>query len=213
MVSAALLLALVLPVCTVAKGPPNKPTWPSKFFVNFQEFYSDGGGDNHEGGYALDANYVDNKTGIKGAQVIYRGITEDEACNAVNPGTSCVTLAVAGQRYLLFEDGTPTCCRCCSWKNGCGPLMPKWTENATYTGTKTVRGEICYSYSIPGVENNSLSVRASDGMICELENGGNVTDFFEFIPATFKDTIPADTFNVPASCDNWCGPHAECKLG
>ena len=31
--------------------------------------------------------------------------------------------------YLSFESGTPLCCRCCSWENGCGPILPKWTEN------------------------------------------------------------------------------------
>jgi hypothetical protein len=108
-----LLLALVTVVST---APPAKPTWPSTFFVNFQEYFLGGGGKAYAGGYALDVDYVDNATGIKGAQIIYRGPTMDESCNAVNPGQACVTLAVAGQRYLMFEDGSPICCRCCSWK-------------------------------------------------------------------------------------------------
>lgn len=69
----------------------------------------------------------------------------------------------------VFALGTQiTCCRCCSWKNGCGPLMPKWTENCSLIGTKIVRGEPCYSYAVPGTpnsSNSSLSVRVSDGMM------------------------------------------------
>jgi len=181
--------------------------------VNFEEFWPDGGGDSKEAAYALDMTYVDPATGIVGAQAVLRGDTEDFSCSAVNPGNKCVTLAVGGQRYLLFDDGPTTCCRCCSWENGCGPLAPQWTENATYLGTKTVRGELCYSYNIAGNENNSYSVRASDGLPCALNNAG--FDFYEFIPSTYKADVPgaADLFKVPGGCDTWCGAHGACKFG
>jgi hypothetical protein len=74
-----------------------------------------------------------------------------------------------------------------------------------------VRGEICYSYTIQGNQNNSLSVRASDGMLCELDNAGS--DFFEFEPSTFKKTVPEGSFKTPTGCNNWCGAHAACKFG
>ena len=209
----SLLLQVVIPLSSSTPlTPPSKPTWPSSFAVNFQESFSDGTGASYEGLYALDMNYVDKATGIQGAEVILRGPTPEYSCNAVNPGTKCVTLAVGGQRYLQFEDGSPICCRCCSWANGCGPLAPAWTENATYIGEQIVRGEKCYDYNILGSSNNSLSVRASDGMVCALNNAGD--DFFEFIPSTYKKTVSdTDLFQVPAGCDTWCGPHAVCKLG
>jgi hypothetical protein len=210
-----LLHTAVVAAVAVAE-PPTKPTWPALFSVRFQEFWAGGDGKNSEAFYLLDADYVDNATSKKGAQYVARsGSTLDSSCHAVNPGNACDTIVVAGQRYLSFDDAIPgtrtTCCRCCSWENGCGPLMPKWTDSATYTGTKIVRGEPCYSYSIPGLQNNSLSVRVSDGRICDLDNAG--TDFFEFIPSTYKPSVPAGQFEVPAGCDTWCGAHGECALG
>ena len=207
-------LASLASLTSLTPPPPARPTWPATFFVNFEEFWSGGGGDGREAGYALDMTYVDPATGIKGAQAVLRGPSEDFSCNAVNPGSKCVTLAVGGQRYLSFEDGPVTCCRCCSWGDGCGPLTPQWTENATYAGTKIVRGETCYDYNIVGNSNNSLSVRASDGALCALSNAG--ADFFEFIPSTFRHNVPnaEDLFKVPAGCNNtWCGAHGACKFG
>ena len=207
-----ILLLLCLIQESQSKTPPSKPIWPSTFSVNFMEAFKNGQGATFEGLFATDLNYIDNKTGIKGAEVILRGTTPEYTCAAVNPGTACVTLAVAGQRYLQFETGTPTCCRCCSWANGCGPLKMEWTENATYTTSRIVRGELCYDYSILGNSNNSLSIRASDGEICALDNAGD--DYFEFIPSTYKkQVVDTDLFKVPGSCDTWCGPHGACKQG
>ena len=60
------------------------------------------------GAYALDANYVDNATNIRGGEFIARGgTTLDPSCSAVNPGSACDTIVVAGQRYLSFEDDIP----------------------------------------------------------------------------------------------------------
>ena len=88
----------------------------------------------------------------------------------------------------------------------------EWTENATYTTSRIVRGELCYDYSILGNSNNSLSIRASDGEICALDNAGD--DYFEFIPSTYKkQVVDTDLFKVPGSCDTWCGPHGACKQG
>jgi hypothetical protein len=210
----ALVVSIIF-VGVLATGPPDKPTWPTNFFCQFEEYFKGGGGQSNPGAFVLDLDYIDNATGIKGAQAILRNDgTADESCNAVNPGPKCVTLAVGGQRYLSFESGAPLCCRCCSWKNGCGPLIPKWTENATFAGTKIVRGEVCNSFKIQGFSTNYLHVRASDGQICELDNG--MTDFMEFIPPSYKPLGPSlakDLFKVPGGCDTWCGAHGDCKFG
>ena len=53
------------------------------------------------GAFALDLTWVDNATGIKGAQIILRNDGSKEyTCNAVNPGPKCNTLSVAGHRYV-----------------------------------------------------------------------------------------------------------------
>ena len=199
-------------MASVARAPPAKPAWPPTFFVNAEEFFSGGGGAGTEAGYAYDSTYVDKATGIVGAEAILRGVSMDPSCEAVNPGNACATLSVAGHRYLTFADGLPGCCRCCSWGNGCSPFQAGWAANATYIGSKTVRGELCYSYAIQN--NNTLSVRASDGMLCELDSvdGGNRA-YAEFIPSTFKTQIPGGIFSVPAGCDTWCGAHGDCARG
>jgi hypothetical protein len=205
---------LMLATSVQGKAPPAKPTWPSTFFVNFEEFFAGGDGQSYHGAFVLDMDFVDKATGIKGAEAVDRGPSKDSTCEAINPGQSCITVSVGGQRYLNFDDGSPICCRCCSWANGCGPLVPRWTDNATFIGSKTVRGELCYSYLIPGNQNNSLSVRASDGMICDLDNAGE--DFFEFLPKSYSPTISpaaARLLSVPGGCDTWCGAHGECALG
>ena len=56
--------------------------------------------------------------------------------------------------------------------------MPAWAENATFAGTKIVRGEVCYSYLIAGTEASYLHIRAADGQICELDVA--MSTFFEF---------------------------------
>lgn len=150
--------------------------------------------------------------------MIFRGDGAlDPTCQAVNPGPKCNHLVVGGQRYLNFESGSPTCCRCCSWKDGCGPVLPEWTANASYVGTKVVRGELCYSYLIQGFQANHLHVRASDGQLCELDNAD--MDFFEFVPASYEPFVPhsqqKDLFQVPKGigCDTWCGAKGDCKFG
>lgn len=143
----------------------------------------------------------------------------DASCNAVNPGPKCNTISVGGQRYLSFEDGSPLCCRCCSWENGGGPVDIESTlmKNATYMGTKLIRGQTCTSWEIAeGSERRYVHVRSSDGQLCELDDV-NITDFLEFIPSSFKSPVPPDYasnfFTPPTGCSKWCGPHGDCKAG
>jgi hypothetical protein len=59
--------------------------------------------------------------------------------------------------------------------------------------------------------------KASDGLLCELDNNGGTPtgDYFEFIPSTFKDHVPdaSDLFTVPGDCNTWCGAKGSCALG
>jgi len=91
--------------------------------------------------------------------------------------------------------------------------MPKWTENATYTGNKTIRGELCYSYTIQGYSKNMLYTRAKDGQLCELDNA--MADYLQFIPMSYTPSVPdaSSLFQVPAQCNTWCGDHGDCKFG
>ena len=212
------LVLLVASVGALAPvpAPPAKPTWPSSFWANFVEFYRGGEGQAFDGAFALDLEHVDQATGIKGAQTILRNDGSlDPTCHAVNPGPKCVQISVGGQRYLSFESGSPLCCRCCSWEDGCGPVVPEWTQNASYVGTKVVRGELCYSYEIPGYSSNHLLVRASDGQLCELDNAD--ADYFEFIAKSYKPSVPSGLadglFKKPAGCDAWCGAKGDCCFG
>ena len=205
------MVAQLLCVMLAANGlaAPARPSWPPSFSAHFEEFFSNGNGTAHHGLFALDVAYIDNATGIAGAQAIYRDSSPDETCHAVNPQGHCIQLSVGGQRYLLFEEGTPQCCRCCSWANGCGPTRPAWTENATLEGTRVVRGQTCYVYRMTGRTTSHLLVRASDGQVAELDRGG--VDFMQFIPLTYQPRASPELFRVPSGCDAWCGPHADCK--
>ena len=94
-------------------------------------------------------------------------------------------LAVGGQRYLVYQDA---CCRCCSWANGCGPVVPSWTVNATYSGPKQVNGQTCSSYLIQGFEPNHLLQRTNDSQLCELDNADE--DYLVFDPHTCAPPPP-----------------------
>ena len=137
---------------------------------------------------------------------------KDYNCGSVKgqDGTECTQLAVGGQRYLVYQDA---CCRCCSWANGCGPIVPSWTENATYAGQKQVNGQTCDSYLIQGFEANHLLQRANDTQLCELANAD--WDFFVFKPWSYKSTVDPAIFELPKGhdCSAWCGNVGDCKFG
>ena len=137
---------------------------------------------------------------------------KDYNCGSVKgqEGTECTQLAVGGQRYLVYQDA---CCRCCSWANGCGPIVPSWTENATYAGQKQVNGQTCDSYLIQGFQSNHLLQRANDTQLCELANAD--WDFFVFKPWSYKSTVDPAIFELPKGhdCSAWCGNVGDCKFG
>ena len=200
-------------LCKSAK--PTPLVWPTKFAANGTESFPPHNASGLAFSFAYDLEYVDTKTGIKGAQRIYRaGGTLDETCRAVRPGASCTQLAVGGQRYMVFPD---YCCRCCSWEHGCGPLSATWTEGAVYTGVRDVQGKQCDVYRIAAVEpvgnkTDSLSVRVSDGRLCELDTHSSEEKFI-FDESTYTTRVDPELFALPdADCHEWCGPKYACAI-
>jgi hypothetical protein len=189
------------------------PHWPSSFFANFTETFSVAQKSAvHHGWFALDLNY--SSGGFVGAEAIYRvdGQTAIGICKDFHKDTACIELAVAGQRYIVFPE-IQECCRCCSWKNGCGPLRSAWVDNASFIGVTPFDGEQCNRFSIPGeVEKENYISQTLDGkQLCELNNGG--ADQMNFTLSTWSGTVDPRLFDLPAGCDKHCGQRSACLIG
>ena len=198
---------LVLVLATTALGADPKPNWPSAFFANFTEnFARTGFAVNSTGYYALDLT----ANGGKGAQAIYRSDGTNTNCGVFHPNTPCVQLAVDKQRYLVFPE-LGECCTCCSWAQGCGPIIPAWAQNAKYVGRQDVNGEQCDAFAIQGYEMNHLLQTTDGSKLCELDNAGSDHMFFDL--ATFSNKVDPSLFALPAGgCSKKCGKGGECQL-
>merc|ERR1719343_562524 len=80
--------------------------------------------------------------------------SRDHLCAHFHLDTPCTMLTTLGWKYLVFPELT-SCCRCCSYKTGCGPLGTSWLSNATgnlkYRGVETVEGRACNHWTVQGL--------------------------------------------------------------
>jgi hypothetical protein len=84
--------------------------------------------------------------------------TRDHLCSSYHNGTSCNMLTTGGWKWLIWP-ALQTCCKCCSYANGCGPLLPAWVGNSSgivrYEGLVPVtyhRTQMkCHKWRIPGL--------------------------------------------------------------
>ena len=208
----ALLLSLVLvgalgggaaALPQTAAAP--EPFWPSVFFANFSEQHVTVATDSDIGFYALDLGF----DGGKGAQAIYRTNGTSTNCGGVHKDTPCTQLAVGGERYLVFPE-KDDCCVCCSWAEGCGPIVPAWTQGAKYKGRTEVNGVQCDDFEIDGFEPNRLLQTPDGKKLCELNNA--MVDVMKFDLASWGNTVDPALFALPkAGCSRRCGAVGECQ--
>ena len=184
-----------------------QPNWPSSFFANFtHEDFPKAGTSNGTGYYALDLGYDNGK----GAQAIFRSDGTSTICGKFHANTPCTQLAVGGQRYLVFPE-LGECCTCCSWKQGCGPILPQWTKNARYEGRQTIDGTVCDAFSIRGLQVDHLMQTTDGEKLCELDNGGVDHMFFDL--GTFTNTVDPALFALPTGgCSKRCGMAGHCSI-
>jgi hypothetical protein len=113
---------------------------------------------------------------------------------------------VDGLMYLDYPE-LDTCCTCCSWEEGCGPIVSGWTSNAIYEGQAVVNGTTCDKFSIQGVETkpNFLFQTLNASKVCELNNGGH--EKFVFDLPTFTPSVNPAFFQLPTTrdCTKRCG--------
>ena len=192
------------PLLALSAAP--QPSWPNSFISNFTEnFKADSFSKNSTGFYALDLGF----DGGKGAQLIYRSDGTNTNCGQFHPGAACTQLAVNEQRYLIFPE-LNTCCTCCSWKDGCGPIVPGWTSDAKYVGQKSINGETCDDFLIQGFEANHLLQTTDGTRLCELDNAGSDHMFFSRVGYSTK--VDPSVFALPAGgCSERCGKKGECQ--
>jgi hypothetical protein len=197
--------------------------WPSQFVSNFTETYLDGG--TGSGFWALDMQHAGGA-----AQAILRSDGSHTSCGYLHKNTPCVELAVGGVMYIDYPE-LGECCSCCTYDEGCGPIEPKWTENAVYQGRVEVEGTQCDNFTIQGVEarpnwllqtvsaNRTATNDGSEGQdgsmqICEVNNGGHEDMVFD--RASFSRVVDPAAFRLPAyGCEKQCGAAPQpydCKL-
>jgi hypothetical protein len=175
--------------------------WPRAFFAKMDESWPQlphlG---NNTGSYALDLAYSGAPPHV-GAEAIARSDGTGSQCANVHPNTPCTEVAKGGQRYFIFP-ALGTCCRCCSWANGCGPVEASWAANATLVGARSIGGRTCDDFKIMGYsENHVYQAQDASAQLCGLDNGGWDVMLYRNTSAA----VPPALFDVPAGCAESCG--------
>jgi len=133
-------------------------------------------------------------------------------CGSVMPkATNCSAVITQNGFFLNYPDND-YCCQCC---NGsiCQILRPDWVvnDNGTFIGQVTINGEECDEYLIIGFSKNYWAQRTSDGVPCELSNGGE--EIYVYNQDTFSTAgIPSQVFELPSSCTQKCPEDSFCSI-
>jgi len=171
--------------------------WPHAFLANFTETSSLSGISKMTTGYyAFDVEHGEAIYRVDGSGSFPSFVCKDK--------TPSLDIAVKGQRFMYFPE-KGDCCTCCSYQDGCGPLVPSWVQNATYEGTVTIDGVSCDKFLIQGNSPNYMAQTNNGQKVCELNNGG--ANIFDFVLGTFTLKPSPDLFVLPdMDCSKRCTP-------
>ena len=129
----------------------------------------------------------------------------DRYCGSVHPlkHTPCTHVAVNGMRYLIFPE-LKTCCSCCSFAAGCGPLTPTWLNNATYVPPAAGSDSSIDCFNVHGLQNNIFCQYSGSHAPLRLSQGKIDDTYYDV--STFVEGHPdPSVFELPSTCTTKCG--------
>jgi len=188
---------------SVGSGPVQAPQWPKAFSANY---VSPKEAKDTVGLYAISQS---------GELVTFEDGSRDHLCRKYHSGTSCSILTTRGYKYLVYPK-LEKCCKCCSYKNGCGPVGQKWLSNATgnmqyVDRIQGAHGQWCDRWSVYGLSPNLnyYSQFVESGKPCEvdgwnwLDNPSQLArDTYVFDSATYSEEVSESTFDLPQYCES-----------
>ena len=203
------------PLGTIQPGlmvSPPAAVWPTSFFAGFESLSK-----NTSGLFMVNSS---------AEMLMLMDGTRDHLCSAFHNNTACSMLTTDGWKYLIWPE-LGKCCKCCSYANGCGPLLPKWVTNQTgntrYEGIENVTYNStsfpCHKWEVVGLSadwpnyywmhtDGNINWPNSDGMPCATHGWNSpADDDYIFDPNSTSATIPSSFFEKPAYCadDVFCG--------
>lgn len=203
-----LLLAAAGCSSVFALDPPEHPTFPKAFTVDFNETTKLVTTWKTDGRWHYDSEQE--------AELVQRANGRGEKfCKSIHPftDTPCWHLVTQGTRYIVFPK-LNECCVCCTTdKSGCSMLKPDWLQDAEFQGQLKTGGVDVWKWKKSGTTSTSYYYNTADDKQTPVELDIVPVSYQRFHLDTYKEgPVDEKRFTIPDTCTSQCPVTSACTL-
>ena len=198
MIALALVALVAVSGCSAADAPSAE--WPPVWSASFNDSL---GYASTPGMYAYDAT-------LTASRVDYLDPHVDYLCktSGLMFGVEMCSQVAVDDMLFVMAPGSASCCRCCSYDQGCGPLERDWAAKGTYQGVVNINGVPSDKWLVMGGEANYYYQTVDRHIPILVNNSGN--QLFYYDTTSFSTMANPNFFDIPsycrssAMCDGFC---------